>query len=381
MASRPFPLSISLCTGVVLAAWTMVTAATAADPAPEPFAVEFVLASGRTMRETVDDRDTTRLDTARTVLVEALSDLAAIRDVRVGLVLYGHRVAWQEDGNTIDDNANYLAQTNGFAAINMLLPGDDVETLRPVSPIDSTAVAMLRASLEALEPFGEAPLYRAVQTAEAAMTAAKLERRGIVVLTDGTTAADRAMRPASLESALAASDRHGVPVHVIVVGGRPETSALEDLARGSGGSYRASATLEETRRAVADAVMLVAEGGDDTRATDTEPPRRGAVSTVSNPAAGNGSADAKEGPKTTRVTGRVLFAKQPVARAKVSIPGLDKAATTTDAEGRFAFDKVPAGSHEIVVEGIARNKIRDAREKLVLEAPLPAKKSVEIVLP
>jgi hypothetical protein len=354
----------------------------AAEPAAEPFAIEFILAAGRTMGEPVGAEGPSRLDAARTILLEALADLAAVRDARVGLVLYGHRVAWKPDGDTIDDNANYLAQTNGFAGINMLLPGDDVEVLRPVSAIDPTAVAMLRPSLEALLPFGEAPLFRAVQVAEAATDAAKLGRRGIVLVTDGATQAARAVRPADLESALVSSDRHGVPVHVVVVGGNAAGSDdLEALARGSGGSFRACATAEETRRAVADAVLLVADG-DSPAATEDAPGGRGAMTTVSNPSPGKAADDKeKDGPKTTRVTGRVLHGKRAVPRAKVSITGLDGAATTTDAEGRFAFDKVPAGSHEIAVEGIAKNKIRDAREKLLLEAPLPAKKSLEIVLP
>jgi hypothetical protein len=243
---------------------------------------------------------------------------------------------------------------------------------------------MLRASLEALEPFGEAPLYRAVQTAEAAVSAAKVSRQGIVVLTDGATKADKAIRPGTLASALESCDRHGAPVHVVVIGGAKDSSDLEQLARGSGGSYSVCATLAETRRAVADAVLLVAEGGEAESAAEAAPGavNRPTVSMVSNPgSAKDGEDKGKDAEKTTRVTGRVLYGKRPVAKAKVTIPGLDKAAATTDAEGRFAFDKVPAGSHEIVVEGIVRNKIRDAREKLVLEAPVPAKKSVEVVLP
>ncbi len=381
MSRRPITLDLIFRSGLILAAALFVSAPLpAADPADEPLALEFVLSSGRTMGEPIGDDGADRLDAARTILLEAFADLAAVRDARVGLILYGHRVAWRADGDSIDDNANYLAQTNGFAGINMLLPGDDIESLRPVSAIDPTAVAMLRASLEALEPFGEAPLYRAVQTAEAAMSAAKVSRQGIVVLTDGATKADKAIRPGTLASALESCDRHGAPVHVVVIGGAKDSSDLEQLARGSGGSYRVCATLAETRRAVADAVLLVAEGG----AAEAAPAAvdRPTVSMVSNPGPGkDGDGKGKDAEKTTRVTGRVLYGKRPVAKAKVTIPGLDKADATTDAEGRFAFDKVPAGSHEIVVEGIVRNKIRDAREKLVLEAPVPAKKSVEVVLP
>lgn len=383
MNGRSFAVSCRLQVVLAVAAWSMAAArSTAADPPGQPFAVQFVLSAGRTMGESMGDGDGDRLDVARTVLLEALADLAAVREARVGLVLYGHRLAWRGEGDEIDDNANYLAQTDGFAGINMLLPGDDVESLRGVAAIDATGVAMLRASLEALEPFGEAPLYRAIQVAEASVTVSRAERQGVVVLTDGATAAERAMRPGTLATALAASDRHGAAVHVVAIGGDSAASDLEELARGSGGTFHRCPSLGDARRAVADAVMLIADGDDDAPVGggQAEGGRgRAAISTVSNP--GSGEGQAKEAAKTTRVTGRVLYARQPVAKAKVSIPGVEGAATTSDAEGRFAFNKVPPGTHELVVEGIAKNVIREGRAKLVLEPPVPAKKSVEIVLP
>jgi hypothetical protein len=58
---------------------------------------------------------------------------------------------------------------------------------------------------------------------------------------------------------------------------------------------------------------------------------------------------------------------------------------TEDREGlrKICLDPVGELRRGLSVTGewIVRNKIRDAREKLVLEAPVPAKKSVEVVLP
>jgi len=65
----------------------------------------------------------------------------------------------------------------------------------------------------------------------------------------------------------------------------------------------------------------------------------------------------------------------------VAIEGAEPERVTTDRDGRFVFEKVPEGLHELVVEGIARNKIREARRRLVLASPLPAKRTVEVQLP
>jgi len=375
---------------VCLLAWVGVSLPAAAA---EPAAVAFVVSAGRTMGEPFGD--TTRFDAGRDGLVDVLEDLATMRTASVGIWLYGHRLAWQSgDAPMIDDNADYLAQSRGFAAISGLLPGDDIEQVRAVSEFDGAGLAMLRPLLDVVKPFGEAPLPAAVRGAEAAVGAGMSLRKGIILITDGAVSARMARRSASFEDALSACDRHGVPVHVVLIGDGAspvERHALEELARLSEGSLQSCESPLAVRRAIPVALLRVL--GNDRENTPSAPVvdgrsrMRGGVTAVKlsdappQPEAA-GSAPRLPVPNTTtRITGVVLHGTKPVPRAKVVIEGAEPERVTTDRDGRFVFEKVPEGLHELVVEGIARNKIREARRRLVLASPLPAKRTVEVQLP
>ena len=361
--------------------------------AGEPAAVAFVVAAGRTMGEPFGD--TTRFEAARGGLVDVLEDVATMRTASVGIWLYGHRLAWQSgDAPMIDDNADYLAQSRGFAAISGLLPGDDIEQVRAVSAFDGAALAMLRPLLDVVKPFGEAPLPAAVRGAEAGVGAGVSPRKGIILITDGAVSARMARRSASFEDALSACDRHGVPVHVVLVGDGAspvERHALEELARLSEGSLQSCESPLAVRRAIPAALLRVLENDQDdtssTPAVDGRSRMRGGITAVKLSdgaplAEAGGSAPRLPAPNTTtRITGVVLHGAKPVPRAKVAIEGAEPERVTTDRDGRFVFEKVPEGLHELVVEGIARNKIREARKRLVLASPLPAKRTVEVQLP
>jgi len=375
---------------VCLLAWVGVSLPAAAA---EPAAVAFVVSAGRTMGEPFGD--TTRFDAGRDGLVDVLEDLATMRTASVGIWLYGHRLAWQSgDAPMIDDNADYLAQSRGFAAISGLLPGDDIEQVRAVSEFDGAGLAMLRPLLDVVKPFGEAPLPAAVRGAEAAVGAGMSLRKGIILITDGAVSARMARRSASFEDALSACDRHGVPVHVVLIGDGAspvERHALEELARLSEGSLQSCESPLAVRRAIPVALLRVL--GNDRENTPSAPvvdgrsrPRGGitAVKLSDAPPQPEAAGSAPRLPvpnTTTRITGVVLHGTKPVPRAKVAIEGAEPDRVTTDRDGRFVFEKVPEGLHELVVEGIARNKIREVRKRLVLASPLPSKRTVEVQLP
>ena len=294
----------------------------------------------------------------------------------------------------IDDNADYLAQSRGFAAISGLLPGDDIEQVRAVSAFDGAGLAMLRPLLDVVKPFGEAPLPAAVRGAEAAVGAGMSLRKGIILITDGAVSARMARRSASFEDALSACDRHGVPVHVVLVGDGAspvERHALEELARLSEGSLQTCESPLAVRRAIPAALLRVLGNDRDDKPSapvvDGRSRTRGGITAVKLSDAPPQPEAAGNAPRlpvpntTTRITGVVLHGAKPVPRAKVAIEGAEPDRVTTDRDGRFVFEKVPEGLHELVVEGIARNKIREVRKRLVLASPLPAKRTVEVQLP
>ncbi len=71
----------------------------------------------------------------------------------------------------------------------------------------------------------------------------------------------------------------------------------------------------------------------------------------------------------SRVDGIVLFEGQPVKNATVKLLGARTVSVKTDITGAFTLRDIPVGSYEISVQGIARNKIRDATLSVKVEAP------------
>jgi hypothetical protein len=379
--------------GMGLACWLAWMGTLLPAAAGESAALAFVVAAGRTMGEPLGE--STRFEAARGGLIDVLEDVATTRTASVGIWLYGHRLAWQAgDAPGIDDNADYLAQSAGFRAIGGLLPGDDIEEVRAASAFDGAALASLRPLLDVVRPFGEAPLPAAVRSAEASVGAGTSPRKGIILITDGAVSARMAQRSASFEDALSACDRHGVPIHVVLVGGGAspvERHALEELARLSEGSLQNCESPLAVRRAIPMAILRVLEGDRGAEPSvpvvDNRPRMQGGITAVKlsdalpQPAAGGAAPPLPVTNATTRITGVVLHGGKPVPRAKVAIEGAEPDRVVTDRDGRFVFEKVPEGVHELVVEGIARNKIREARKRLVLASPLPAKRTVEVQLP
>lgn len=79
-----------------------------------------------------------------------------------------------------------------------------------------------------------------------------------------------------------------------------------------------------------------------------------------------------EKPPTQLVMGRVLYGDQPVAGATVTMTdedGKESPAATTRDDGRFAFDRVPAGKYTVAAKGRAANKDRTAETEVEIKAP------------
>lgn len=80
----------------------------------------------------------------------------------------------------------------------------------------------------------------------------------------------------------------------------------------------------------------------------------------------------------TQLSGRVLDAAsgRPLTLATIEIPGL-KRFTTTDTEGRFQFDRVPAGEHALVVHLVG---YRDHSRPVTTGAPVELRLQEDPVL-
>ncbi|HEX3869026.1 MAG TPA: hypothetical protein VHV77_01185, partial [Pirellulales bacterium] len=79
--------------------------------------------------------DESRMDMTLDVVKSTLTRLAEKGDHRVAIWLYGHRLAWNgsADAPDLQEQTNYLEQTLGFNVLSDLLPGDDVELVRPLT--------------------------------------------------------------------------------------------------------------------------------------------------------------------------------------------------------------------------------------------------------
>ncbi|MEK6235786.1 MAG: carboxypeptidase-like regulatory domain-containing protein, partial [Planctomycetales bacterium] len=87
--------------------------------------------------------------------------------------------------------------------------------------------------------------------------------------------------------------------------------------------------------------------------------------------------DPPPAPKMNRITGTVVFRREPAAGIQVTVTDQD-ASAVTDEKGRFSI-KLPPGQYEVVAEGVVANNNRKGAVAVELEAP-PAP-AVKITLP
>jgi VWFA-related protein len=104
-----------------------------------------------------------------------------------------------------------------------------VETAHPLTP----DIEALAAALDSLEPLGATALYDAVLAATSAAAAAPLDRRVVILLTDGVDEGSLATRDEALSEA---RDR-SVPVYAIGFGANVDQTFLAEMADVSGGRF------------------------------------------------------------------------------------------------------------------------------------------------
>ena len=66
------------------------------------------------------------------------------------------------------------------------------------------------------------------------------------------------------------------------------------------------------------------------------------------------------------IRGQVLYGKQPAPKITISLEGAAKATATSDDNGEFVFNDLPAGPYTLDAKGTAKNNIRKGSVKLTL---------------
>lgn len=144
----------------------------------------FVLDCSRSMAEplqaeSADDNAPSRLSLAKSALIEMLDELAKNDANRVGVIFFGHRVAWTRS----DPPQRSQSPGAGDNVPADLMPSQDVEVVLPLGRFDPGNVFQ---RLDRVQPWGQSPLNLALINAMKAFSNDDSDtEKSIVVITDG----------------------------------------------------------------------------------------------------------------------------------------------------------------------------------------------------
>lgn len=321
---------------------------------------------------------TTCFDAAYDAMATALDQLSVAGTHRVGIWLIGHRLAWEADKQEPDllEQTAYLEQTLGFNVLAELLPGDDVELVRPLITLEPNDLAQLAPRLKLLKPWGEDPLYLGlVRVLDSFERVSDAERR-VIVITTGKNSQGLSRYQTDKQKVLEAAGRRPVPVHIVRIEGtttlsRQAESELRQIGEATHGSYATASTTEELVKRI--------QGALADEPVDVPPtPVAGEPSTQPRAVSNVRAAD----PQPRTIEGTVIFYKQPVNNATVKLKGgAAPRQVRTDAAGKFKFEKVPAGTYTLECEAIVKNRIRTGSAEVTVEGnqsgPITAQVTVE----
>ena len=182
-----------------------------------------------------------RMDIAKVALVRMLNTLATRSDVRVGVLLYGHRVGW----STKEPNQLMTQPAFGATVPENLKPYEDVETLLPLGRFDAVVLSKVAQQLEKVRPWGETPLYLSlIQALLEFKDDDEDVQQSVVVITDGVNYQfnPRPEMAKSIQDVLNAEGSRRIPLHIVGFGIQAnETPKAQrefgQLARATGGQY------------------------------------------------------------------------------------------------------------------------------------------------
>lgn len=197
----------------------------------------------------------TRFEAARGALTTLLQGFTNDDQIRVGVWLIGHRVAWSRK-----EPGRLLRQQDYTGGIpDELRPAADVESILPLGRFDSAALELVDRRLESIRPWGETPLYLAILRAiEEQAQGGNTADRQVVAITDGF---NYQFNPGPEENTsrsrlIEAARRSRVKINVIHVALDPRDrnraeNEYQELVDATGGQYipvRQSADLLATLR-------------------------------------------------------------------------------------------------------------------------------------
>lgn len=353
------------CCRALLASLVAVTGLTARAAAEEPIraTIAIVLDCSKSMQgdaepaagvHEISDVTDARFDQARELARGLLRQLAADGNYQVGFWMYGHRLKWEGEGEPqLEENSEYLGLTDGFKVLSQLVPGDDVEAVHPLGPIDDSQLEPIFARLDAAKAWGESPLYLSLNQAISALAAdERAAPKGIIVITSGVNQQWVARSRRTKDDIVrAVSGQPHLGIHFVSVGAKPDEEAaaeMREIAELTGGSVEFGKT-------------------------------EGLVAKIEN--ASSNARSVSTGAPVRNVAGRVMYFKKPVRKARVTLAGSGLPPVQTDTTGAFLLQGVMPGDYTIEVEGIAKNVIRTKQMEFSVPAPPRELAPVTIELP
>lgn len=238
----------------------------------DELSVVFVLDCSASMSEPLDDEGeggdgegsegeggASRIAVAKAALQEMLFDLGLRRNVRVGVQAFGHRLGW-----SVDEPIKLLTRPDFTGPIApTLTPEQDVESILSLSEFDLAAAQSLIPEINALQPWGQSPLYLSVLRSIEEFSAADAKAdRHVIAITDG---ANYQYIPSTTTNVLPTTDddvrgawiQRPVPVHILGLGmdrtqQRNAVQAFESLSRETGGHFQVLDSYTDLKQTVRD---------------------------------------------------------------------------------------------------------------------------------
>jgi hypothetical protein len=349
--------------------------------------VKIVLDCSQRMAEALGGAEgvASRFEAARDVVEQALKHLEGSPDNRVGLVLLGHRLAWegQEAPGILQQDA-YLEPFLGYEALRDTTPDTDVEIVRHAAPLEEGDVAQLRHRLSFVQPWGGSPLCLSAVLAMQDLRRSATSDRRVILITDGAAEPTITESGTDLERVEETFARSRAKITVIVLGspdvqGREVSALLRGIAQRTRGDLVRAESPEELARCLEDAIWSQPAAP----ATSALPTGVGVPASFPE-AVRNALADL---PKHD-VIGFVFFDGECVPGADVRLSmasvdanpdaGIALMETTTNDKGEFTFRGVPKGLYTVDVEGIARNRYRYGAKQVLVEDDSVTPPEVEV---
>ncbi|MBX3414346.1 MAG: carboxypeptidase regulatory-like domain-containing protein [Pirellulales bacterium] len=318
---------------------------------------------------------TMRFDAAREALIAMLNQLAEEGNHEASVILFGHRLAWDgTDEPQLMEQTGYLEQTLGFGALAGLMPGDDVEVIRPLGPFGLAELATITERLNVAQPWGESPLYYALVKAMDGFSGRRnSSQAGIVVLTDGRNKQWLARNRWGRDNLGKLIESSPVPIHIVSYGASPQGSGtseteLRELVTLSGGTFKA-AERADVLVAQLENVFITSNRSESVASPASEQlsAATGGTAIAGVPAAAPPVSTAAQ---RNTIQGRVMMYKNPVRGAVVMLSGADVPQVQTDREGHFTLRGVAPGQYKLEIDATYKNITYHTQQAVSVE-PAP----------